>query len=261
MHSILQDIITKKLEDILSEREEISEREIVSLAAKVEKTHKFIDAITQAKQNPALIAEIKLASPTKLFFDKPTDVASRAESYKKAGVDAISVVVEKHFFKGDPKFITKIKEKIDTPILMKDFVIDPYQLYQAKKVGADAVLLIAKLVTKERLAEFVTLALAVGLEPVVEIHDNNDLEKTLATQTVIIAVNARNLSTFEVDVEAACELLQKVSGDYVKLGLSGIGSSKEVEQYLDAGVQGVLVGTGLMEAENIGDFIKELYDR
>src|SRR5262249_9508531 len=118
-----------------------------------------------------------------------------------------------------------------------------------------------KLLKKERLQEFVTLCLALGIEPVVEISDPTDLEKAVESGTSVIAVNARDLETFTVDVERACELLAVIPTDFIKLGFSGIESSKEVEMYGDAGAKGVLVGTSLMETENISEFIKELYER
>lgn len=261
MHNILQKIIEKKLTELVDQKVSIDEKELETVAASVVKGHVFKDAIEQSKKDPALIAEIKLASPTKLFFDDASDITKRAKAYEKAQVDAISVVVEKHFFKGDPKFVTQIKKEVTAPILMKDFVIDPFQIYEAKKTGADALLLIAKLVKKERLQEFVALCLALGIEPVVEIHDISDLDKALSSGSSMIAVNARDLETFVVDVEGACELLAVIPPEFTKLGFSGIGSSKEVEMYKDAGARGVLVGTALMEAENIQEFIQELYER
>lgn len=221
----------------------------------------FKDAMIKGKRTPSLIAEIKLASPTRLFFEDEKDIVACAKEYQKAGVDAISVVTEKHFFKGDPAFVTHIKKVINTPILMKDFVIDPFQLFEAKRVGADAVLLIAKIVTKQRLAALVLQAFAIGVEPVVEIHDEKDLQKALATKAEIIAVNARDLTTFKVDVDRALLLLQKIPNTYVRLGFSGVSSSKDIMLYKQAGAKGILVGTSLLDAKNVANFIEELYER
>lgn len=260
MHNILQKIIEKKMDNLLNDRILVSEEDIAKIAKTISDKHVFYEAIEKSKKKPALIAEIKLASPSKLFFDSPKDVVRRVVSYETSGVDAISVVVEKHFFKGDPVFVSQIKKKVKKPVLMKDFVIDSYQLYQAKQVGADAVLLIAKIVTKERLSQLVRQALLIGLEPVVEINDREDLRKALYTRTAIIAVNARDLVTFAVDVDAACDVLREVPKEYMRFGFSGVQSGVEIEKYREAGADGVLVGTALMETKDIGRFIEELYD-
>lgn len=220
---------------------------------------KFINAILAPKRGDiAIIAEIKFASPTEPRLGAKSDLVKRAKQYQQAGADAISLIVEPHIFKGDLSDVAKVKKTISLPILVKDFVTDEQQIYQAKKAGADAILLIAKIVDKEELAEFVTKTQAVGLEPVVEINSKDDLEKALITETNIIAVNARNLDTLEVDVEGACRLLSRVPNSFVKLGFSGINGRLEVEKYQKAGAKGVLVGTSLMKAKNIKEFIATL---
>lgn len=209
-------------------------------------------------KNIGIIAEIKLASPTEKSLGSETEILKRAIEYEKAGIEAISFITEKSIFKGNIKFIPQIKSKVKLPVLQKDFVIDPYQIYQAKIAGSDAFLLIAKILTKKKLIEFVKICLEIGLEPVVEINDSGDLKKTLATETRIIAVNARNLDTLQIDIEKAVDLLKKIPGKYLKLGFSGVTSKIEVEKYRSAGVKGVLVGTNLMKTKNIKEFLKGL---
>src|SRR6266700_1535424 len=122
----------------------------------------------------------------------------------------ISIITEKHYFKGDISFISKVKENVSLPVLQKDFIIDPVQIYEAKEAGADALLLISRLVTERQLQKFVSLCFSLGIEPVVEINNEEDLKKTITTKTNIIAVNARDLDTFIVDIEKACLLMQEI---------------------------------------------------
>ncbi len=206
----------------------------------------------------SIIAEIKFASPTNPRLGSAEDLLDRAIEYQKAGADAISVITEKHFFKGDIRFVSQIKKSVKFPVLQKDFIIDEQQIYEAKNVGADALLLIARLIDKKTLNRFVELCFAQGIEPVVEVHNEADLKKAVTTKTSFIAVNARDLDTFEIDVEKACRLLKKIPTTYIKLGFSGIQSKVEVKKYVEAGAKGVLVGTSLMKAKNINGFISSL---
>ena len=238
MHKILKQIVEKKQADLI-----------------LLKRNRFLNLL---KNKMVIIAEIKLASPTAAYLGSENDIVKRAVDYKQAGVDAISIITEKHFFKGSPDFIPRLKAKTDLPILQKDFVIDPYQIYEAKIIGADALLLIAKIINKKTLINFVALCQKIGIEPVVEINDESDLKKALGTSTKIIAINARNLNTFIVDIDQACQLIKKIPDRFIKLGFSGIKSSIEVKKYQQAGAKGVLVGTSLMKAKNIKQFIKNL---
>ncbi len=219
----------------------------------------FKNAIVQAsKHGVAIIGEIKFASPTHPHLGSASELLDRARAYEKAGADAISIITEKHFFKGDIGFVSRVKKSMKIPVLQKDFVIDEQQIYEAKSAGADALLLIARIVSKSQLQQFVMLAQTLRIEPVVEIHNQEDLKKAIATKTLFIAVNARDLNTFTIDVEAACGLMKKIPDRFIKLGFSGIQSRAEVQKYTNAGAKGVLIGTSLMKAKNIQDFIKNL---
>src|SRR3989344_3114176 len=241
MHNTLQKIIAKT-------KEEVEKRK--------KKEKRFQKAMLSPKKGKlALIAEIKLASPSEPYLGSENDLIERAKAYEEAGADAVSIVTEKHFFKGDPLFVVKIKESVGIPVLQKDFVVDEYQIYEAKKLGADALLLIARLVDKKALKHFVKLCFAEGIDPVVEVHNAEDLERALATPTSIIAVNARDLDTMDVSIDRACELLGKVPEQFIKLGFSGIKTKEDVEKYKEVEVSGVLVGTALMKTQNIQEFL------
>lgn len=246
MHRKLEEIVSRTKEDLLKRKND-------------QKPRDFIKAIKNPNNGSvAIIAEVKLASPTEDKLGEELDIQDRVKEYELAGADCISYVTERYFFKGDPAFIEMIKQMVKLPILQKDFIIDPYQLYEAKKAAADAILLIARILSKQKLISLVYLAKEIGIEPVVEINDEEDLKKALQTKTQIIAVNARNLDTFEVNVDKACQLLKKISGKFIKLGFSGIHTRVEVEKYKKAGVKAVLVGTELMKTKDINKKILEL---
>jgi len=240
----------KKLEDILS-------KVIEELLKKKQNDNSFYKAMQRfANGKVAIIAEVKFASPTEVNLGSPDELLIRIKEYEKGGADAISVVTEKHFFNGDPLFVGKIKQAVSLPILQKDFVIDEYQIYEEKLAGSDAILFIARILSKEDLIHFVKKAQEIGLEPVVEINSEDDLKKAVQTETEIIAVNARDLDTFEVDVDKACSILRMIPDNYTKLGFSGIKGRKEAEKYQKAGANGILIGTSLMKSKNIKEFIE-----
>lgn len=215
---------------------------------------RFIEAFKEF----GIIAEIKLKSPSAGVLADKSKVLELAREYKEGGANAISIITEKYFFDGDINFILKVKDSISLPILQKDFVVDSYQILESKKFGADGLLLIAKIVSEDDLIKFVDLCFEVGIEPVVEINDDEDLKKALKTKTRIVAVNARNLDTFKIDLDKACELIEKIPSEYLKLGFSGVNSRDEVEKYRSSGARGVLVGTKLMKAENKKNFLEDL---
>jgi indole-3-glycerol phosphate synthase len=223
-----------------------------------QKDQNFLKAMKQNAKKVALITEIKFASIANPHLGSPQELLTRAKQYELSGADAISLITEKNFFKGDIAFVSKVKKHVSVPVLQKDFVIDRTQIYEAKKAGSDALLLIARLVDAAELNKFVLLCFSLGIEPVVEINNEEDLEKALCTQTNIIAVNARDLETFVVDVVTACMLIEKIPENFIKLGFSGIKSHKEVLLYKESGVAGVLTGTSLMKTKKIKDFIESL---
>lgn len=242
MHNKLQKVIDQTRKDIFER-----------------KTKSTVAAMLRSYKGVAIIAEIKLASPTSPNLGSVNDVTPRAREYQRGGAAMISVVTEKHFFNGDPAFIHQVKRAgVNLPVLQKDFVIDALQIVESKKAGADAVLLIAKILRRKQLKQFVSLAKTLGIEPIVEVNDEEDLDSAVAANPSIIAVNARDLETFDVDVTRACKLMEKIPDGILRLGFSGIQSKKEVIQYQKAGANGVLVGTSLMKAADREQFLKEL---
>ncbi len=245
MNNILEEIITNK-------KREIKE--------KTETGRNFLERIRKpGVGDVGLIAEIKLASPTNGVLGREEDVVARSVIYEREGADAISVVCDSKYFGGKPDFIPKIRKVVSLPVLMKDFIIDPYQVYEAKIFGADALLFIAKILTKRQLKKLVALAKDLVIEPVVEIQNAEELRSVLALsdceRVECVAVNARNLIDFGVDIDEACNLIKIIPKDRIALGFSGVKGREEARKYKKAGAKAILVGTALMRTENIKDLI------
>ena len=215
LHNKLLSIVNTKQNDLL----------------RIKRSDDVFRSALDAEKKVAILAEIKLASPTAVRLGSKREILNRAITYEKAGVSAISVITEPHYFKGDVHFIPRIKRVTHLPVLQKDFIIDPFQVYEAKMIGSDALLFIARIVRTSQLRKLVSLAQTLGVEPVVEINDEEDLKKALRTTTKIIAVNARDLRTFVVNVDRACEVMRKIPDRYIKLGFSGVHSSVEIKKY------------------------------
>lgn len=255
MHRVLQGIINSTTEDVAKRKKQVFKENLSSY------NHlSFKESILNPKVGDiGLIAEIKLASPTAGSLGKKADVLNRLKIYQDAGVDAVSIITERKNFKGSTDLVSIAKRNaVRVPVLQKDFVIDDFQIKESSSLGADALLLIARIVEGQKLQRFVRLCKQLGLESVVEICSEEDLRKAVASGAKIIAVNARDLDTFEVDVNKAVELLKRIPEKFIKLGFSGIHSRSEVEKYKQAGAIAVLVGTELMRTNDINKKIKEL---
>jgi len=210
------------------------------------------------KGGMALIAEIKKMSPSMGEIIRELDTEKIAKIYESSGADAISVVTDKKYFGGDCKFIKDIKRGVKLPVLRKDFVIDEVQIYQTYDSGADAILLIASILTPNQLKRFVKVARSLGIEPVVEVHNLHEIKKALDTETEIIGVNNRNLKNFEVDINVSLRLRPLIPENYFTISESGIEKLQDVQRLKDAGFDGILVGTSILKAEDIRKKIKEL---
>lgn len=258
MYHKLEEIIIKTREDLTARKQQLSLDELKDLIDK-QLSRPFTKAIKNPKNGSiAIIAEVKLASLSENDLGTSEDIQTRVRKYEQTGVDAISVVTEKHFFKGDAEFVGQIKSTVSLPVLQKDFILDPYQLYEAKIAGADAILLIARILSEEKLISLVNEAKQIGVEPVVEVQSIEDIKKAQVTETEIIAVNARDLDTFEVNVDKACEFLREIPSSYIRLGFSGVSERTDAEKYKNAGANGILIGTSLMKAENIPQFLERI---
>jgi len=217
----------------------------------------FLKAIRQSSPL-ALIAEIKRASPSAGDILEGADVRKIASAYQAGGASAISVLTEPHFFKGTLDHIRQVKEETSLPILQKDFILDPMQIYEGRLAGADAILLIAALLDRNLLQEFAELSQLLGLIPLVEVHEEKDLNKIGSLSFPLIGINNRNLKTLKVHPETTFRLMEKIPAGMPVISESGIKSREDVERLQEVGVKGVLVGEVLMRSPDPAAKIKEL---
>lgn len=258
MANILDEIVEHKKQEVLERKNAVSEAQLYDNLRIRDEIDSFYTAVTQPVQGDiAIIGEIKVKSPSAGVI-ADVDVVERSIAYAAAGVDAISYVTDSMYFGGDASKITAMKTEMSRPVLQKDFIVDTYQIVEACLRDVDALLLIARILEPQMLNAFVEFCYLYGIEPVVEIYDEEDLQRVMATQARIIGVNARNLTDFSVDIDRAASLMQKIPQEYIKIGFSGVESRVDVEVYQNAGAQAVLVGTSLMKSPDIPAFITEL---
>jgi indole-3-glycerol phosphate synthase len=207
----------------------------------------------------AIIAEFKRASPSKGSINLNLDPASQAKSYEQGGAAAISVLTDEHFFKGSFQDLKAVREAVNLPILCKDFILDKVQIDFAKYYGANIILLIAAALTKAELTDLYSYAKQHNLEVLVEVHDEEDVDKALSIKPQLIGINNRNLKTFEVDLEVTERLTSIIqSSDTMIISESGILSRNDALRVSKSGVNGVLVGEALMRSGNLSTSLKEL---
>lgn len=259
MNDKLKEILQEKLHQIEEQKQFVSEAQLYEQIIVGDFDDSFYRAITNPNQGDiAIIAEIKAKSPSAGEIDTAVDPIAKAKTYQEAGADAISYVTDPTFFGGEPQKLPEMMEAVSIPVMQKDFVIDTYQIVEAAVRQVPALLLIARILDAKQLNAFVEFCLLYGIEPVVEVFNEDDIERVQHTNARVIGVNARDLETFDVSVERAAEILKAVPNTYTKIGFSGITSRKQVEQYKEAGAHAVLIGEYLMKAKNAAATITEL---
>lgn len=199
-----------------------------------------------------LIAELKKASPSASLIRKDFDVPVLARSLAKAGASCLSVLTEEKYFQGHLNFLDEADKAVALPLLRKDFMVDEYQIYESKLHGADAILLIASLLTKEQLKKFSALAFSNRLDVLLEIHDETELDKALSVPDAVLGINTRNLKDFSIDLEVLPKLMSKIPQERLVICESGIKDRGDLALIKAAGAKGVLVGTSLMQAKDLG---------
>lgn len=205
-----------------------------------------------------LIAEIKKASPSKGILRGDFNPAKIAITYQANGASAISVLTDERFFEGRLEYIKKIKESVSLPILRKDFIIDEYQIYESVAAGADAILLISELLSTNEIVGFYNLAASLGLDVVVEAHNEEDIEKALTTGASIIGINNRDLHTFKAELATTQKLIRLIPQNKIKVSESGIKSYEDVMFLKSLGVNAVLIGEAFMESDDIAAKMREI---
>src|SRR3989338_7514099 len=205
-----------------------------------------------------LIAELKKASPSKGILRGDFNPVKIATTYQANGASAVSILTDERFFEGRLEYIKKVKENISLPILRKDFIIDEYQIYESVVAGADAILLIAELLSKDEMVSFYNLAASLGLDALVEVHNEEDIEKALATEAGIIGINNRDLHTFKVDINVTQKLIRLIPPNKIKVSESGIRSYEDAMFLKSLGGNAILIGEALLEANDIAAKMREI---
>lgn len=208
------------------------------------------------ERQTAIIAEFKRKSPSKKNINLSANPKMVCKGYEKAGVAGISVLTDTHFFGGSFQDLQIVKANVNIPILQKDFIVDAYQIYEAKAIGADFILLIAAVLTQRQIHDFAKIANELSLEVLVEVHDESELNKSFSENVNLIGVNNRNLKTFEVDLENSIRLAGKIPNDFIKISESGISSIETILLLKSAGFQAFLMGENFMKADSPGEFCK-----
>ena len=254
---ILKQIVTKKKERILLAQQQLSQEDLITKLVGLPPTRPFKEVISKPKQI-SLIAEIKQASPSEGVIRQDFNLEEIARFYQEAGVQAISVLTEEDFFNGNLAYLNQIKSIFTGPILRKDFILESYQVYESRYFGADAILLIADLLTKDKLVELMQIADSLGLDYLVEVHDEKELKKVLGLKVPMIGINNRNLRTLEIDFKTTEKLFTLIPKDKIVVVESGIKNSQDVLFLKILGASSVLIGTAFMEAVDIKSKVEEM---
>ncbi|HUF19610.1 MAG TPA: indole-3-glycerol phosphate synthase TrpC [Burkholderiales bacterium] len=208
---------------------------------------------------PAVIAEIKKASPSKGVLREKFDPAQIARAYAKQGAACLSVLTDVQFFQGSPAFLAQAREACELPVLRKDFMIDPYQVYEARALGADCILLIVAALDDARMAALEAAAIGLGMAVLVEVHDAPELDRALRLSTPLLGINNRNLRTFETKLETTLDLLPRIPEGKLVITESGVLQPADVERMRAAGVNAFLVGEAFMRAADPGAELARLF--
>jgi len=258
MNDTLKEIIAKKRERLLLAKQQLPQEELAQRIASLPPAKPFIDSIAKPKQI-SLIAEIKKASPSAGLIRQDFNPQQIASTYQEAQVQAISVLTEEDFFQGSLNDLNQVRQTVSLPILRKDFILEPYQIYESRFYGADAILLIASVLTQEEISEFINLASSLGLASLVEVHIEKELKKVLKLKNAsLIGINNRNLHTLEVDFKTTQTLFPLIPKDKIVVVESGIKSYQDVLFLKILGVSAVLIGEAFMRADNIFNKVEEL---
>lgn len=212
-----------------------------------------------AAGKPAVIAEVKKASPSKGVLRADFIPADIAQSYAEHGAACLSVLTDKDFFQGSVDYLKQARASCDLPVLRKDFIVDPYQVYESRVMGADCILLIAACLDDAQMKSLEALAMSLGMAVLVEVHDRAELDRALQLKTPLLGINNRNLQTFEVSLDTTLGLLQDVPADRLLVTESGITTPADVARLREAGVNTFLVGEAFMRAEDPGVALAALF--
>ncbi|WAC06441.1 MAG: indole-3-glycerol phosphate synthase TrpC [Thermodesulfobacteriota bacterium] len=254
----LDEILTHKKEDIQARKNLIPLERVKQEAINRPAPRDFFSPLYEKGDNQSrIIAEIKKASPSKGIIQHDFDLEKIGAIYQKAGARAISILTEKKFFQGDIEYLSLVRKSVDLPLLCKDFIIDPYQIYEAAAHGADGFLLIAAILSRQQIEDFLSLGRELGMEALLEVHNEKELKEALLTSAKIIGINNRDLKTFKTDIVTTLSLIKFIPEGKVIVSESGINTREQIELLEKAGVHAFLIGEALMIEKDPGKKLRE----
>ena len=259
---ILKKIVSRKHEEIDEGIKRVPLERMIELASNADQTRGFYNALqSKVKQKQSgIIAEIKKASPSKGVLRENFDPVEIAKSYESGGASCLSILTDRDFFQGDSLFLIKARAAVSIPVIRKDFIVDPYQVYESRAMGADCILLIVSCLKDSELKSLSQLASSLGMDTLVEVHDSNELYRTLKLKLPMLGINNRNLKNFEVSLQTTIDLLTDIDDDKLVITESGITSKMDVELMRNHNVFGFLIGEAFMRDSNPGQKLKEFFE-
>ncbi len=259
--TILDEILRNKRRELADAKRRVPPRQLEEAArAASEPLRGFRSALSE-REPPRIVAEIKRCSPSRGELRADFDPVGLAKAYADAGACALSVLTDAHYFGGRLEYLGLVRREVELPLLRKDFVVDPYQIDEARVSGADAVLLIASALDREQLAALRQRASALGLDTLVEVHDDSELGAALEAGADLVGINNRDLRSFEVDLGITEQLAARIPDGIVRVAESGVWSAEDVRRLERAGVHACLVGEALMREQDVGLALRRLRGR
>jgi len=261
--TVLRKIIARKWEEIAERKAQVSLEKLKASAALQPPVRGFVKAIENkiAEGKAGVIAEIKKASPSKGVIREHFVPAELARSYEQGGAACLSILTDVDFFQGADAYLQQARAAVSLPVIRKDFLVDEYQIYEARAMGADCVLLIVSALTAEKLTELNSLARSIGLDVLVEVHDEAELDIALELPNKLIGINNRNLHTFDVTLETTYKLLNRIGSDRIVVTESGILAPADVQAMRSKNVNAFLVGEAFMRADEPGVALAEFFSQ
>lgn len=259
--TILKTIVARKHEEVKERSQRRSEQALQALVDQASPVRGFSRCIAEriGRQEPAVIAEIKKASPSKGVIRDPFHVEDIARSYENAGATCLSILTDMDFFQGKDDYLQTGRSACGLPVIRKDFMIDPYQIVESRVLGADCILLIAACLSPTQMRDLAQTAQALGMDVLAEVHNAKELDTALTLDTPLIGINNRDLHSFEVSLQTTLDLLSDIPSDRIVVTESGIHERQDVETMLNAGVSSFLVGESFMRATDPGSQLKSLF--
>lgn len=261
MSNVLDKICADKRDHIDLQKRQMPLDKLKELVKKVPPTRSFINSLKDYKEHRVgLIAEVKKASPSKGIIRHNFDPVKIAVTYQANNATCLSILTDQPYFQGSDDYLIAVREAVGLPLLRKDFMVDEYQIYESRFLGADCILLIMACLSDAQAREFYDLATSLGMDVLVEVHDEKELHRALRLTPRMVGVNNRNLKTLNVDLQTGLDLVKQIPEDVLKVAESGIYKNEHIQAFLEAGYDAFLVGESLMREDDIGQAVRDLID-